>query len=133
MAHILEVDALTGKNYKVTLHEKGKVWSGIFESLQIFDIQEYAKTRNEHETDTSIGMYLEDGSILEWEAEEQPAIDCSKNICEFLETHKLISVAGLEAEAGVPAKTITKSIAGRREIPEKHWEQLCRILYQYGY
>lgn len=69
MENILSIDPLNGKKYKATLSKNGKE-EEVLEGYSILHIQEYAKDRDEQETDTSRGMYLEDGSIIDWELEE---------------------------------------------------------------
>jgi hypothetical protein len=56
----------------------------------------------------------------------------SKQVCDFLKTHELISTNGLEKKLNLPQSTIGQSLNGSRDIPRKHLFEIIRELIQYG-
>lgn len=56
----------------------------------------------------------------------------SKQVCDFLKTHELISVNSLEKKLNLPQSTIGQALNGSREIPSKHLYNLIFELVQYG-
>lgn len=56
----------------------------------------------------------------------------SKQVCDFLKTHDLISTNGLEKKLNLPQSTIGQSLNGSRDIPRKHLFEIIRELIQYG-
>lgn len=59
----------------------------------------------------------------------------SQKIIEFLKSHPLIKVRGLEVEAEIPNDTIRNAMEGKdgREIPEKHVPKIVGVLKKYGF
>jgi len=56
----------------------------------------------------------------------------SKEVCDFLKTHDLISFHGLEKKLNLPQSTIGQALNGSRDIPQKHLFEIIRELIQYG-
>lgn len=56
----------------------------------------------------------------------------SKQVCDFLKTHDLISTNGLEKKLNLPQSTIGQALNGSRDIPQKHLFEIIRELIQYG-
>lgn len=56
----------------------------------------------------------------------------SKQVCDFLKTHELISVNSLEKKLSIPQSTIGQSLSGKRDIPQKHLFEIIHELIQYG-
>lgn len=56
-----------------------------------------------------------------------------QHLRDWLKDHSLISIFALEKEAELPKDTVYHFVKERRGFPEKHYDKLCRILYDYGY
>lgn len=54
-------------------------------------------------------------------------------IIDFLKTHPLLNIYGIEAACGISHSTIANAIAGRRKIPQKHVRELELFLSNYGF
>jgi hypothetical protein len=53
-------------------------------------------------------------------------------ICDFLKSHPLISVNGLEETLNIPQSTVWKAVKNAREIPTKHIFTIICHLAGYG-
>jgi transcriptional antiterminator len=59
--------------------------------------------------------------------------DLSKQVCDFLKSHKLISVNKLEKKLNLPQSTIAQALnSTTRFIPSKHLYSIIFELVQYG-
>lgn len=56
----------------------------------------------------------------------------TKIITDFLRSHPVISVLGVEKELNLPSSTIRSPMAGLREIPTKHIFPIIGFLANYG-
>lgn len=56
----------------------------------------------------------------------------SQTIIDFLKSHELISIHGLEKKLGLSNGTISKAVDGRRGLPEKYHEKIISELKKYG-
>ncbi len=56
----------------------------------------------------------------------------SKQVCDFLKTHELISTNGLEKKLNLAQSTLAQALNGSREIPRKHLYEIIRELIDYG-
>lgn len=67
--------------------------------------------------------------------EDEGADFMSNHFLEFLTSHPLISVRGLETAAGMPRDTIRKAKESKdgRRIPEKYFYKMGLILVNYGF
>lgn len=54
-------------------------------------------------------------------------------VIEFLGQNPALSLSILEKEAGLPSSTLSKAMAGRRTLNEKHLQALIPILSKYGF
>ena len=61
------------------------------------------------------------------------AIFLSNHFVDFLKSHELISVHGLEKKLGIPKDTIRKAKEGHRAIPEKYFYEMGLVLVDYGF
>lgn len=57
----------------------------------------------------------------------------SNNIYDFLISHPLISISGLEKQIGCTKNTISKCVNGTAKIPEKWVDAIENHLKEYGY
>lgn len=62
--------------------------------------------------------------------EEKAASDSLKN---WLNSHPLIHIAGLEVKCKIPFTTISGALGETRRIPPKHHEAIIEELKEYGY
>ncbi|HZJ19891.1 MAG TPA: hypothetical protein VFD35_06005 [Pricia sp.] len=51
----------------------------------------------------------------------------------WLIAHDLISVSALEDKAGIPRDTLRHFKKDRMAVPQKHIENLEKVLFDYGY
>lgn len=67
--------------------------------------------------------------------QDELAVLLSNHFLNFLESHPLISIRGLEKAANMPNDTIRKAkeSKGKRGIPEKYFYDLGLILRNYGF
>ena len=56
----------------------------------------------------------------------------NKDVIEFLESNPALSVSILEKEAALPSSTLSKAIAGKRTLNERHLSALTPVLEKYG-
>jgi hypothetical protein len=54
----------------------------------------------------------------------------SEAITQWLKDHPLISVRGIEQEAGLPATTLQKAMSST--VPPKHHDKIIQVLKRYG-
>lgn len=54
-------------------------------------------------------------------------------IVEFLRSHPLISIYGLEKQIKISEGTIAKAVKGDRSLPDKYNELIEPVLKEYGY
>ena len=52
---------------------------------------------------------------------------------QWLIKHPCLSLFCIEREAGIPVKTLSHFIKGRRELNQNHIDKLTPILKKYGY
>jgi chromosome partitioning protein len=57
----------------------------------------------------------------------------SKDVVIFLKKKPSLSLAGLEKEAGLPATYLSKAVAGKFNLLDKHLDKLKPVLEEYGY
>ena len=60
-------------------------------------------------------------------------MDRAEQIKVFLQSHALISIKGLEREAGIPEDAIKKFLQVKRSLPQKHIPAIEKVLREYGY
>jgi chromosome partitioning protein len=56
----------------------------------------------------------------------------NKDVIEFLGSNPALSVSILEKEAALPSSTLSKAIAGKRTLNERHLSALTPVLEKYG-
>lgn len=54
-------------------------------------------------------------------------------IREWLKERKSLSLTSIERESGIPAKTLSHYMNGRRNLNESHIRKLTPVLMKYGY
>lgn len=64
---------------------------------------------------------------------ESRLMEHTDQIIEFLRTHPLISVYGLEKELGLYEGAISHAVQGRKRLPKKHVKRITAVLARYGY
>lgn len=56
-----------------------------------------------------------------------------ENVLLWLKEHDLISINRLEKKVGIPQRSLSKAIAGIRDLPLKYHSDLITELKKYGY
>ena len=51
----------------------------------------------------------------------------------FLNNRPALKLTVLEREANLPQRTLKFVNNGQRELPQKHWRQLKKVLVKYGW
>jgi hypothetical protein len=55
-------------------------------------------------------------------------------IKQYFSTHKAVSVSAIEAEAGMPARTLHNFLNGSKDrVPSKHYPGLLAVISRYGF
>ena len=61
---------------------------------------------------------------------KQPTIE---DVFIWLKEHDLITINRLEKKVGIPQRSLSKAMAGIRDLPEKYHADLIAELKKYGY